>query len=182
MKRHGGHLQLRVAHVDENDNVRFLGDLGQIRMIQPISQRNRRRLVHELEHIQAGYLSRVEQSASLRVCHVARHRHNAIAHFRVQIHLGDRFHFGQEHGRNLFARKRTCLVEIVDVYLQFAAASVLALANRRLTQAQRVKGFLVLHLRVVEFATEQALEARYCVRRVCDLLLLGRMTLIALVI
>ena len=176
MECDGRGLQLRVAHVDEDDHVRLLGRLGQTVVVEAVAERHGGRLVDELEAVEARNGGRVEERSTLRIGHARGHGDDAVDHFRVQIHLGYRLELGEEHGRDLLARERARLVHVVHVD-EYLLGGV-----RRLADAQRLIAALVLHLRIGELAREQALEAADCVLAVGDLLLLGRVALEALVV
>jgi hypothetical protein len=158
------------AHVDKDGGVWFLGELGQTGVVQTVGQRHSRRLVDQLKAVEAGDLRGIEQRPALGIGHVTRHGDHAVVHLGVEIGLGDALELDKKRGHHLLGRELTRLVHVVDLEEDL-------LVGRRLRDTHGLIGLLEWHLRVVEFACEQALEVADRVGAVGDLLLLGRVTL-----
>jgi hypothetical protein len=167
---------MSVAHVDKDGRVWFLGELGQAGVIETVGERHGGALVHELEAVEAGDLSGVQERTPLGVRSVARHRDDTVVHLRVEVGLGDALQLDQKRAHDLLGRELTRLVHVVHLEVDPFVVGGGGGGGRR-GDSHRLIRLLDWHLRVVELARQQALEVADRVGAVRDLLLLGRVTL-----
>ena len=109
-----GDIERAAAEIVDRDGlVGFL--------IQAVSQRRRRRLIDDAQHVQPGDLAGVLRSLALRVVEIGGHRDHGLGDFLTQIGFRGFLQLGQDHRRDLRGRHRLALYVHAHVAIVAAA-------------------------------------------------------------
>jgi hypothetical protein len=140
------------------------GDLAVLaaRLVEPVGERGRGRLVDDALDLEAGDAARVLGGLALGIVEVRRHRDHGLGHGLAQVRLGGLLHLHQHVRRDL---RRRHLLAVRGRHPGVAVVVPDDLVGHEVD--------VLLHLGVRELAADQALHGRERVARIGDGLALG---------
>jgi hypothetical protein len=154
LDRQQGHVEGAAAQIVDQ-NVALA--LRHVLLVEAVGDRRRRRLVDDAQHVQAGDGTGVFRRLTLAIVEIGGHGDHRVVHRMTQIVLRRLLHLGQHLGRNLLGREPLHLALVGDLDIG------LALVGDHL---ERPVLHVLLHLRVEELATDEALRIEHCVSRI----------------
>ena len=164
VNREDGHVERAATKIKNQHILRA----GRLCLVEAIRDRGGRRLVDDAQHVQARDGARVLRGLTLGVIKVGRHRDDRILDLTTEERLSRRLHLLENRRRDLLRQELLLLTLVSNLNGR--------LLTRALKDAERPVLHVLLHIRIVETATDQALGIKHCVLRVRSRAILGCVT------